>query len=93
MVILGALMSQAERLLIVRSMLDSGVESEAIASRLGMHPYRFKMSQLPAQATLFTRHSLIAGMQLLCNLDANLKGGSGCQRQTNVELAILTLSS
>lgn len=93
MVILGALMSQAERLLIVRSMLDSGVESESIASRLGMHPYRFKMSQLPVQATLFTRQSLVAGMQLLCNLDANLKGGSGCQRQTNVELAILTLSS
>lgn len=92
MAILVALMSQAERLLIVRSMLDLGAELETVASRLKMHPYRLKMSQIPAQAALFTQQSLIAGMQLLSKLDADLKGGSSCQRQTNVELAILTLS-
>lgn len=91
LLILGALMKQMDQLFIVRTMLDKGSQPDDVAGRLGMHPYRFKMSLLP----LAGKHSLrglTLGMQTLCKLDVELKRTSH-SRRTLVELAVLELSA
>lgn len=88
--ILGALMKGAERLFVARSMMEKGSSHDEIAGRLGMHPYRFKMSLLP-QVEKQTIRGLVRNMQMLSNLDVELKRTS--HRRTLVELAVYDLAS
>lgn len=90
LMILGALIKGVERLFVARSMLDKGVTHDEIAGRLGMHPYRFKMSVLP-QAEKQTTARLVSNMQMLSKLDVDLKRTS--HRRTLVELAVYDLAS
>lgn len=90
LMILGALIKGVERLFVARSMLDKGVTHDEIAGRLGMHPYRFKMSVLP-QAEKQTTERLVSNMQMLSKLDVDLKRTS--HRRTLVELAVYDLAS
>lgn len=89
--VMSALMRQAEQLFIAKGMLDKGSSPDDVASRLGMHPYRFKMSLFPI-AGKHTQRGLVAAMQNLCKLDVELKRTSQ-SRRTLVELAVLNLSS
>lgn len=91
LLILGALMKQMDQLFVVRSMLDKGAQPDEVAGRLGMHPYRFKMSLLPTAGKHSVR-GLTLGMQTLCKLDVELKRTSQ-SRRTLVELAVLELSA
>ncbi len=88
--ILGALIKSVERLFVARSMLDKGVSHDDIAGRLGMHPYRFKVSLLP-QVERQTTSRLVSNMQMLSRLDVDLKRTS--HRRTLVELAVYELAS
>jgi DNA polymerase-3 subunit delta len=90
LMILGALIKGVERLFVARSMFDKGVTPDDIAGRLGMHPYRFKMSLLP-QVEKQTTARLISNMQMLSRLDVDLKRTS--HRRTLVELAVYELAS
>jgi DNA polymerase III delta subunit len=90
LMILGALIKGVERLFVARSMLDKGISHDEVAGRLGMHPYRFKMSVLP-QAEKQTTARLISNMQMLSRLDVDLKRTS--HRRTLVELAVYDLAS
>lgn len=89
--VLYALMKQAEKLFVTRSLLDRGVTEDEVAGRLGMHPYRFKMSLLPL-AGKHTTASLSRLMQKLCRLDVDLKRTSQSKR-TLLELAVIDLAS
>lgn len=90
LMILGALIKSVERLFVARSMLDKGVSPDDIAGRLGMHPYRFKVSLLP-QVERQTTSRLVSNMQMLSRLDVDLKRTS--HRRTLVELAVYELAS
>jgi DNA polymerase-3 subunit delta len=90
LMILGALIKGVERLFVARSMLDKGISHDEVAGRLGMHPYRFKMSVLP-QAEKQTTARLVSNMQMLSRLDVDLKRTS--HRRTLVELAVYDLAS
>lgn len=90
LMILGALIKGVERLFVARSLLDKGVSHDEVAGRLGMHPFRFKMSVLP-QAEKQTTTRLISNMQMLSKLDVDLKRTS--HRRTLVELAVYDLAS
>ena len=90
LMILGALIKGVERLFVARSLLDKGVTHDEVAGRLGMHPYRFKMSVLP-QAEKQTTAGLVRNMQMLSRLDVDLKRTS--HRRTLVELAVYDLAS
>jgi len=89
--VLYAMMKQAERLFVTRSLLDSGVAHDEIASRIGFHPYRFKQTLLQ-QAGKHSKRKLASVMQNLCKLDVDLKSTSRSKR-TLVEMAILDLAS
>jgi DNA polymerase III delta subunit len=89
--VLYAMMRQAERLFVARSLLDRGAAPDDVAARLGMHPYRFKMSLLPL-AGKHTLRGLSLAMQNLCKLDVDLKRTSH-SRRTLLELAVLDLAS
>jgi len=89
--VMGAMMRQAEKLLLVRSMLDRNASHEEIAGRLGMHPYRFKMSLLP-QVGKHTQRELVRAMRNLCKLDVDLKSTSR-SRRTLLELVVIGLAS
>jgi DNA polymerase III delta subunit len=91
MPVLYSMMKQAEKLFVTRAMLDAGVSHDDIAARLGMHPYRFKMSLLQ-QAGKHTKRRLASVMQNLCKLDVDLKRTSHSKR-TLIEMAILDLAS
>ena len=90
LMILGALIKGVERVFVARSLLDKGVPHDEIASRLGMHPFRFKMSVLP-QAEKQTTARLVSNMQILSRLDVDLKRTS--HRRTLVDLAVYNLAS
>lgn len=89
--VLYALMKQAEKLFVTRNLLDRGLSEDDVAGRLGMHPYRFKMSLLPL-AGKHTTSSLSRLMQNLCRLDVELKRTSQSKR-TLLELAVIDLAS
>lgn len=89
--VMSALMKQAERIYVARSMLDKGASQDEVAGRLGMHPYRFKMAVLPLVGK-HTQRGLSLAMQNLCKLDVELKRTSQ-SRRTLVELAVLDLAS
>jgi DNA polymerase III delta subunit len=88
--ILGALMKSAERLIVARSMLDKGAETEEISTRLGIHPYRYQMALQP-QVEKQTTLGLMQTMQILSKLDVELKRTS--HRRTLVELTVLNLAT
>jgi DNA polymerase III delta subunit len=90
LMILGALIKGVERLFVARSMLDKGTTHDEVAGRLGMHPYRFKLSVLP-QAEKQTTTRLVSNMQMLSRLDVDLKRTS--HRRTLIELAVYDLAS
>lgn len=90
LMILGALIKGVERLFVARSLLDKGISHDEVAGRLGMHPFRFKMSVLP-QAEKQTTARLVSNMQMLSRLDVDLKRTS--HRRTLVELAVYDLAS
>lgn len=89
--VLSFLMKQAEKLFVARAMLDQGAAPDEVAARLGMNPYRFKMSLL-TQVGKHHRQGLALAMQNLCKLDVDLKRTSH-SRRTLLELGILDLAS
>lgn len=89
--VMGAMMRQAEKLLVARSMMDRGASPEDVAARLGMHPFRFKMSLLP-HVEKHTQRGLTLAMQNLCKLDVDLKRTSH-SRRTLLELTVIDLAS
>jgi DNA polymerase III delta subunit len=89
--VLSFMMKQAEKLFVARAMLDQGAAQDDVAARLGMHPFRFKMSLLP-QVGKHHQRGLALAMQNLCKLDVDLKRASH-SRRTLLELAILGLAS
>jgi len=91
MPVLYSMMKQAEKLFVTRTMLDSGVAPDDIAARIGMHPYRFKLTLLQ-QVGKHSKRRLSSVMQNLCKLDVDLKRTSH-SRRTLLELAILDLAS
>jgi len=89
--VLYALMKQAEKLFVTRNLLDRGLSEDEVAGRIGMHPYRFKMTLLPL-AGKHTTVGLSRSMQKLCKLDVELKRTSQSKR-TLLELAVIDLAS
>jgi DNA polymerase-3 subunit delta len=86
-----ALMKQAERLLVARTMLDKGATDEDVAVRFGMNPWRCKNSLIP-MAKKHTAGKLVDLMGRLCLLDIQMKT-SGPSKRTQLELTILTFAS
>jgi len=91
MPVLYSMMRQAEKLFVTRTLLDAGVAHDDIAARLGVHPYKFKLTLLQ-QAGKHSKRKLASVMQNLCRLDVDLKRTSHSKR-TLLELAILDLAS
>lgn len=89
--VLSFMLKQAEKLFVARVMIDQGAAHDDVAARLGMHPYRFKMSLLP-HVGKHNQRGLALAMQKLCKLDVDLKRASH-SRRTLLELAILGLAS
>jgi DNA polymerase-3 subunit delta len=90
LMILGSLMKSAEKLFVARSLKDKGVSDDEVATRFGMHPYRYKMSLL-LQVEKQTLSGLTRSMQMLSKLDVELKRTS--HKRTLVELAVLELAT
>ena len=89
--IVSALMYQSERLLLTRQMLDKGDDVKTIARRLDMHPFVCQKNFVPmARIHEFSR--LLDQMQMLCRLEAQVKGAATSKR-TRVELAVLHIST
>jgi DNA polymerase III delta subunit len=86
----GALVKSAERLFVAKSMKDKRASDEEIASRLGMHPYRYKTS-FSIQVDKQNLKGLVKTMRLLSNLDVELKRTT--HRRTMLELAIFDLAT
>lgn len=88
--LLGSLAKGVEKAFVARSLLDRGCQSEDVAARLGMHPYRYHKS-VHQQASKHSTLSLAKMMQTLSELDVRIKRTS--HRRTMLELAVLELSS
>ena len=88
--VLGALMKGVERLFIARSLLDKGASSDEIATRMGMHPYRYRMSIQP-QVDKQSLKGLVCAMKIISDLDVDLKRSS--HKRTLLELAVLNLAT
>lgn len=84
-------MRHFEKLAVVKSMQDKGASEEAIAARVGMHPFRCKQTLLP-NAARFSRAEVADALQMLCRLDTLVKGSARSKR-THVELALLQIAS
>lgn len=86
-----ALLTQVEKLAVIRQLLDQGETSQGIAIRLGIHEYVCKKTLIP----LAQKHSLkglLKHMNDLCKLDVQVKGAARSKR-TLVELAILSITA
>jgi DNA polymerase III delta subunit len=89
--IVSALQKQAERLIVARQMLDKGDDVKTIARRFEMHPFACEKNLVPlARAHGFSR--LRDQMQMLCRLEAQVKGAAFSKR-TRVEMAVLSIST
>lgn len=88
--LLASLMKGVEKVYVARTLLDKGKQPDEVASRLGMHPFRFQKTVL-VQSGKHTLSSLVSVMRKLANLDVELKRTA--HRRTLVELAILELST
>lgn len=89
--VMSSLAKQVEKLLVARSMVDRKVPDEDIASRIGMNLWRFRVHYMPT-VKKHSVQSLSRCMELLCQLDADVKGPSKSKR-TLVELAVLSIAS
>jgi DNA polymerase-3 subunit delta len=87
--LLASLMKGVEKVFLARSLLDKGKKPEEVASRLGMHPFRFQKTVL-VQAGKHSVKSLASVMKKLAILDVELKRTA--HRRTLMELAVLELS-
>lgn len=89
--VVGALIRNVERLLMVRSMVDAGKTQDEIVSQLGLKK-KFLQSTFLLWANRHTVQSLTNHLAAFCQLDANVKGPSRSKR-TQVELAVLSVAS
>lgn len=89
--ITAALIKQAERLAVVRQLLDQGEPAQGISLRLGVHEYICKKSVIP-MAQKHTLKDLLRHMRDLCKLDVQVKGAARSKR-TLVELSILSITA
>lgn len=89
--ITAGLLSQVERLIVTRQMLDNGVEIKTIAEALGVPLYPVQKDIVP-RARKHTVPELLRQMNKLCKLDAQVKGGARSKR-TLVELAVLSIAA
>lgn len=89
--IVFALMRSVERLLVVRSMLDGGKPTDAIASHLNMNSYHLQKTFL-LWANRHTVKDLKRHLAMLCQLDADVKGPARSKR-TLVELAVQAIAA
>lgn len=89
LMILGSLIKSAEKLFVALSMKKSGASEEEIASRVGMHPLRYK-NTMALQVGKQTLPGLAKTMKILSRLDAELKRTT--HRRTVLELAVSDLS-
>ncbi len=83
--ILSSLMKSTERTLVARSMVEKGSTPDEVATVLGMHPYRYKMS-LGQHVDRNTVSDLTRAMGVLAQLEVSLKRTP--YRRTALELAI-----
>lgn len=88
--LVGALMKQIEKTVIIRSMQDKGVSEEDISTLVGMKPWLYKNSAAPIARKHDVR-SLVGYMGRLCKLDADVKSSSQ-SRRTLVEMTMLTIA-
>lgn len=89
--ITAGLLSQVEKLIVTRQMLDHGMEAKSIADALGIPPYPVQKDIIP-RALKHTVPALLDQMQRLCRLDAQIKGAARSKR-TLVELAVLSIAA
>lgn len=88
--VVTSLIRQTEKLVLGRSLLDGGSDEEAIASAVGMHPYRVRTHFLPLlQKHRFT--DLLGYMRALRKLDVDVKSSARSKR-TLVELVVLKIA-
>jgi DNA polymerase III subunit delta len=83
-----SLMKQVERLLVARAAIDKGTPEDEVASRLGIHPYRYRTFFAPL-ARKHTATSLAENMRRLCRLDAEVKRAPARSKRALVEFAVL----
>lgn len=88
--IVASMMKQLEQTLLMRSLLDRQQRPEAIASALGLHPYRVQRELVSVQK--HTAAQLLNHMKNLCDLEVQIKGAAPSKR-TLVELAVLSLAA
>jgi DNA polymerase III delta subunit len=85
-----SMIKQLEQMVVMRSLLDRQQSPEAIASALGLHPYRVQRELVAVQK--HTTAQLINQMKNLCELEVQVKGAAPSKR-TLVELAVLSLAA
>jgi DNA polymerase-3 subunit delta len=88
--IVASLIKQLEQTVVMRSLLDRKQSAESIAAALGLHPYRVQKELAVVQK--HTTAQLINHMNILCELEAQVKGAAPSKR-TLVELAVLSLAA
>lgn len=88
--VVAAMARTIEQAVMMRSLLDRQQGPEAIATALGVHPFRVKR-ELPS-VEKHTSAQLIEQMNNICKLEVQAKGSSASKR-TLVELAILSLAA
>jgi DNA polymerase III delta subunit len=84
-------MRQFEKLAVVKALQAKGASEEAIAARVGMHPFRCKQTLIP-NAARYSKQEILGALQILCRLDILVKG-SALSKRTHVELALLKIAS
>lgn len=89
--ITASLLSEIEKLIQTRQMLDHNVEIKTIAEALGIPPYPVQKDIAP-RARKHTVPDLLRQMNKLCRLDAQVKGAARSKR-TLVELAVLSIAA
>jgi DNA polymerase III subunit delta len=88
--VVGALMKQVERTLVVRRLIDKGASKEDIGTAIGMKPWLVENVALPT-ARKHEVGALIRHMGRLCKLDVDVKGPARSKR-TLVELTVLAIA-
>ena len=87
----SALMRQVEKALIVRRMVDKGVDADIVAAAVGLDSKKYPYRQLSEHAAKHSSRELVRHMGQLCRLDVDVKGAASSKR-TLVELAILSIA-
>jgi DNA polymerase-3 subunit delta len=87
----SALMRQVEKALIVRRMVDKGVDADIVAAAVGLDAKKYPYRQLSEHAAKHSSKELIRYMGQLCRLDVDVKSAASSKR-TLVELAILSIA-